>query len=104
MIDESQIDAFLKSHSRKNPHFNVAPRFTPGSPALVDRDIAVRVAMEEEDSFDYAKEGRYGDRFKETAETKGLNGIVEVRAETRKGWDVLDLLTGERFVRPFPKA
>ncbi len=96
-----QLDDFLHMHRRRAVHFNVAPRYTPGSPAPVDMDTALRVASDEEGGYQHAHVGRYGAKYQEIAQKLGTLGIVEVRAETRKGWDVLDLLTGERFTRPF---
>lgn len=104
MITEERVDTFLQEHKRKPTHFNVAPRFGPGSPAMVDREIAMRVARDEEEMHSGCQEGRYGQDMITTAETKGLLGIVELRAETKKGWDVLDVITGERYIRAFKKA
>jgi hypothetical protein len=101
MIESDRIDQFLQEHRRKAPQFNVAPRYTCGSPALVDRHQAVQAAREEEGAYQHATIGRYGPKLEERARTQGLLGIVEVRVETRKGWDVLDLITGERYTRPF---
>jgi peptidoglycan/xylan/chitin deacetylase (PgdA/CDA1 family) len=100
MIESDRIDQFLQEHRRK-AQFNVAPRYTSGSPALVDRNQAVQVAREEEGGYQHAAIGRYGPKLEERARTQGLLGIAEVRVETRKGWDVLDLITGERYIRPF---
>ncbi len=88
---------------RSTGHFNVAPRFTPGSPALVREEIALRVAAQERDSFPRAKEGIYGETDKAKAERLGLRGIVEYRVERgsgkKHGWEVIDLCTGERLFR-----
>lgn len=84
-------------------HYNVAPRYTPGSPALVGRDIAERVASEEKDFIQHALEGFWGDAQKLRAEQLGLRGIVEARVERRGFWEVHDLCTGEHFKRLFPE-
>jgi len=83
-------------------HYNVAPRYSPGSPALVSREIAERVATDEKRAIDAALSGFWGEKHKARAELLGLRGIVEQRKETRKGWEVLDMITGERFLRLFP--
>lgn len=97
----TDIISFLSEHKRRAVHYNVAPRYSPGSPALVDRETAKKVALDEEDAYFFAMEGRYGAEKQQRAETEGLKGIVEALVETRKGWDILDLLTGDRFTRPF---
>lgn len=83
-------------------HYNVAPRYTPGSPALVPRDVAEKVAQEEKHFVEHALSGAWGERNKAMAERLGLRGIVELRKERRDHWEVLDLCTGERFKRLFP--
>ena len=86
-----------------NGHFNVAPRYTPGSPALVPEDIALRVAMQERNSITHALDGSWGPKEKADAERFGLRGIVEFRRERgsgkKSGWEVIDLCTGEKFFR-----
>lgn len=87
---------------RRNPlRFNVRPRYSCGSPAQVSEQIARQVAKDELVDYERYLSGVYGEGKQGEAKTKGLSGIVEVIIETRKGWDVLDLLTGERFTRPF---
>lgn len=104
MVSEERVDQFLAKNRRHNPHFSVAPRYGPGSPALVDRTTALRVAQDEEGSHQHAAVGRYGEAAQTKAQTQGLVGIAEVRVETKKGWDVLDLITGERYLRHFKKV
>jgi len=81
----------------------VAPRYTAGSPALVDATIALRVAVEEVSAIETALEGFWGEAQKARAERLGLRGIVECKRERgsgkKHGWDVVDLCTGERFFR-----
>lgn len=88
---------------RSTGHFNVAPRFTPGSPALVNEETALRVALQERDSFPRCVEGIYGPTDKDKAERLGLRGIVEYRMERgsgkKHGWEVIDVCTGEKFFR-----
>ena len=104
MVSEERIDQFLTKNRRRNPHFSVAPRYGPGSPALVDQATALRVARDEEGCYQHANVGRYGEVDQTKAQTQGLVGIAEVRVETKKGWDVLDLITGERYLRHFKAA
>jgi hypothetical protein len=97
------VTAFMRQSPRRRHHFNVAPRHSPGSPAMVDFGTAAHVADQEMLFHAHAIAGRYGTEARKRAEAAGLKGIVECRRETRKGWEVLDLLTGETFLRPFPK-
>ncbi len=81
--------------------YRLAPRYTPGSPATVtDSDLARLVAKEERAAYEHALAGRRGPRGRELAEIEGLSGIVEEVWPYRQGWQVRDLLTGERFYRP----
>lgn len=86
----------------RNPtYYNVRPRYTPGSPAQVPQETAERVAEEERHGWEVSLSGAYGHANVEVAKVCGLAGIVEARVEYRKGWKVHDLLTNERFWRPF---
>jgi len=76
--------------------YNVAPRYTCGSPALVDQATAERVAREECKAFYVALSGRYGDEeARATALKLGLGGIVEARETLARSYRFRDLLTGE---------
>lgn len=81
--------------------FNVAPRYTCGSPALVGSDIAEQVAREERRAYECHLEGIYGDDKKREAEENGLGLIAFTMKETRKGWVVVDLITDEEHFWPF---
>lgn len=78
--------------------YQVAPRFTPGSPAQVDSATAERVAREER--------AAYQDELDRTGKTdptaQGLEGVAECLQELAngRGWHVMDLITGRRYVRP----
>ena len=102
IASEDRIREFIGR--RRQVWFNVAPRYTSGSPALVPMDTALRVARQERKSYEDALRGRYGDDDRQEALEKGLSGIAEIHYETRKGWDVLDLCTSERFIRPFSRV
>jgi hypothetical protein len=86
---------------RRRVSYNVRPRYTGGSPAMVDERTARRVAESEQDSYEAALEGIYGPEYQERADSLGVRGIAEAVYETRKGWEVEDLITGERYLRPF---
>jgi hypothetical protein len=79
---------------------NVYPRYTPGSPALVSGHIACQVAREEREFIKHALSGVWGEQRQERAKRWGLRGISEEVRETRGGWEVFDLITGEEYFRP----
>ena len=81
--------------------FYVRPRYTPGSPALVDQKTAEKVAREEADAFNHAREGVYGAEEAFRARKLGLHRIAYTMTERKNGFDVVDLLTKERYRRPF---
>ena len=80
-------------------HYNVAPRYTAGSPAQVPKEVAERVCSQEREHHAIALTGAYGERMEWQARTLGLRSIVECRLERPQGWLVLDMLTEERFFR-----
>lgn len=84
-------------------YFNVVPRYTPGSPAMVPEDIAKYVAVEESAAYERALSGVDGAENKARAERLGVRGISEQRTEYAECWVIEDLITLERFVRPFKK-
>lgn len=98
---DRRLEEWRKERPRSRFFFNVAPRYTPGSPAMVDGETAFRVAASELVGYDYARDARYGEEDVERAQKLGPAGIVTaVRELPRgKGWDVLDLITGERSER-----
>ena len=63
------------------PHYNVAPRYTAGSPAIVDARTAERVAAQEKNAIVSILESYEGERAAERARRLGLRGIVECRTE-----------------------
>jgi hypothetical protein len=89
--------------SEPNVYFNVVPRYTPGSPAIVPEDIANDVAIEESAAYERALNGVNGADAQARAERLGLRGISEQRTEHAECWVIKDLITLERFVRPFKK-
>jgi len=81
--------------------YNVRPRYGCGSPGLVFQHTAEQVAASEQRCYQDALDGIYGEKLKARAERLGLRGIAEHFKETRKGWLVTDLITGEQYLRPF---
>jgi len=77
--------------------YYVRPRYTPGSPSMVSRETAERVAREEKSAMADALEGLQGAEQKRRAEALGLHGVAELRTEANNGWRVRDLITGAEF-------
>jgi hypothetical protein len=77
------------------PFFNVYPRYTPGSPALVRREIAERLMRNERAVYDDMIKGVYGPAKKAEAMQLGLRSIVEESWEFRGVMMYRDCLTGE---------
>lgn len=84
----------------RNAHFYLAPRYTPGSPALVDIGTCCHVGAEEVEAHEWTLDGTYGSQLQAKAQAEGVVNIAYARWE--KGAKVyrLDLLTGECFVEP----
>jgi hypothetical protein len=81
-------------------YYNVAPRFTCGSPAQVPFDTAARVADQECAAFERLKDEDPG--HVDVVRKDAAAGIVEERTERTDHWDITDMVTGERFIRMFP--
>lgn len=79
--------------------YNVAPRYSAGSPALVDRRTAMAVAADECLFYGHAKNGHWGEEWKARAEREGLAGIVEERLVCAHGHIAYDIITHERTDR-----
>lgn len=86
--------------------FNVNPRYTPGSPALVDERTAVRVAEQEVEAYQtLLAHPEMIPADTNMAKLWGLKGIVEEvlrpsRQNRQDGFLVRDLLTKEEYWRP----
>lgn len=89
------------AHRRKRGHFNVEPRYTPGSPALVDEITAHRVAKQEKHFYEHALEGVWGETEQKKAQERGLDFIAFEMVERPKGWEIHDLITGKEHFWPF---
>jgi nicotinamide mononucleotide (NMN) deamidase PncC len=79
--------------------YNVAPRYTAGSPAMVDRAIAERVAEQEEEAFHRSLTGIYGEEARTIAQTQGLGWIAWETMERRSQLTKADMLTGQITVQ-----
>lgn len=79
---------------------HVAPRYTSGSPALVDDRTAGHVATQERDMARRLNEGVYGDEFKSIYREKGVRGIVYLTWERKGAMWVQDVLSNELFRVP----
>jgi hypothetical protein len=94
---ERSREAFFASSRRRHYQFHVRPRYTPGSPAMVHDNIALKVAKEEAWAHEQALTGIWGEDEKKRAETLGLDGIAYVMFEKGSGrqfrWHVWDLIT-----------
>lgn len=82
-----------------NPiRWNVAPRYSPGSPAQVDFATAQQVAADEQRGYEYALRGVYGEEQQAQARERGLDRIVWSQQEIQNCWRVQDYLTGRTYV------
>jgi hypothetical protein len=75
--------------------YQVAPRYTSGSPALVDARLARHVAAAERAAHARALTGLYGDAAREEAEHCGLAGIVWSWRQHGRSVRYQDEITGE---------
>jgi len=97
-----RVHEFMKAR-RGHVWFNVNPRYNGGSPAMVNFGTAVRVAIGEQEAHEDCLSGIFGEELRDKAERQGLKGIAEATREgpKKRGWDVLDLITLERYDRPY---
>lgn len=88
----------------KNPiRYNVAPRYTAGSPAQVDQKTALRVARQETQAILGYLEGIYGEEAQQKAQRLGLEWIVYSLTETSRVLIYFDIITGVMLTKPLPK-
>jgi hypothetical protein len=80
--------------------FHLVPRYTSGSPAMVDIREACHVADGERKAYVNNLTGVFGDELKSLALTKGLGGIAYARWERGNKVFRLDLLTGIESIEP----
>lgn len=75
--------------------WNVAPRYTAGSPAMVDADTARRVALQEQHAIRDYLDGSCGETAQTMAKRLGLAGIVWSCREVRSKLIKVDVITGK---------
>ena len=91
--------------ARRHVSFSVHPKFSAGSGAGVSEEIALRVASQEKEEYERCLEGLYGeDKQLDAQQPNALRGIAEQLEEARGGWNVTDLITGEKYWRGPMKA
>lgn len=73
--------------------YHVAPRYTAGSPAMVNQAIAECVIAQERSCYQHALDGVYGPDAQHDAEAQGLAGIVWTTIEQRSALIRHDLMT-----------
>jgi len=74
--------------------YHVIPRYSCGSPGMVDEKTAMRVAEDEKRAYPGYLTGSYGVGDKEIAEREGLEGIVLVDNGKDK---YTDIITGREY-------
>jgi hypothetical protein len=82
--------------SRPGISYNVAPRYSAGSPASVDRATALRAAADELEAYQRTVDGAYGEEQRERALRLGISGIVEEREIYAHHYLATDCMTGEQ--------
>ena len=97
---EERLEHFFDTRRRGQVGFSVYPRYSGGSPAGVNMETAIRVALREQEEYESILYGEEGLEAQERAKRMGLAHIAEARRELPKAWDILDLITGERHERP----
>lgn len=88
----------MKKH--KQYYYNVYPRYTSGSPAMVSESIALKVAAEEKHFIEHALDGAWGEVEKARAEKLGLRGIVEAIKMPAGPWVLFDGKTEAECMHP----
>lgn len=83
----------------KPTYYQVNPRYSPGSPAMVPENIALEVKTNEMEGYKNCLEGVYGEDHKQYATKMGLGGIVLKYFEKNGKLCFLDMITGRRFQR-----
>lgn len=94
------MNTHIKTH--RMIRYHVKPRYTSGSPAVVDSTTASRLIQQERDSYERMIAGVYGEDKKAQAIKLGLGGIVEDRWTFRDKYMFRDAITGDTgLVEPF---
>lgn len=80
--------------TRTQIRYEVMPRYSGGSPAMVDKATAERIADQERKAYVAYSNGWYGVEGKAKADKEGLDGIV---VTSRDGRSYTDHLTGTDY-------
>jgi len=81
-------------------YFEVRPRYTCGSPGQVSERICAEEALSEQEGYQRALSGVYGEESKAKAEREGLEGICFVRwSKGNKTWRY-DLIMNVKYEEP----
>lgn len=81
--------------------FHVAPRYTSGSPAMVSKELAFRVAEQERQAHQqYVSLATMGDAHSSEMVKKGLEGIAYSMTEVGRRICVHDLITNQCYEVP----
>lgn len=81
----SQLRKLSKAPKADPYAYRVEPRYTCGSPALVDLKTATQVAYEEKRAYERCISGRNGKQDRDYAYVRGLEGIVTLADRGAKG-------------------
>lgn len=73
-------------------YFDVAPRYSAGSPAAVREEIALQVMKDERAHIRYFLDGTFGEENQQLAQRLGLHGIVVLIRERGGKLVIEDLL------------
>jgi len=103
-ITLDEIDEFLRSRRIRHCSFNVAPRYTCGSPAAVDLKTFHRFANEELEFHAIAKTGVWGVPKQREAEEDDLACIAYIQWEAKNRVWRHDFLTGVTLNRRYKHA
>jgi len=85
-------------------YYDVKPRYTPGSGAMVSPRQAGRVLVQEWEGYEHAAEGIYGEAKQQDAWRDPLSGIVLYLRDWKGGLLYFDLVTGEILWRREDRA
>lgn len=84
-------------------YYDVKPRYSSGSPASVNKEMAEAVKFMEVEFYHYAKGGAWGEKYKKLADEKGLRDIVIQIIDHGYQRIITDLITGTKFIEPKPR-
>lgn len=91
----SNMTAAVASMTTRNLHYSVYPRYTRGSPAMVPKTMALRIAADEQDAYREVLSNSMDPDY-DKAKSLGLHGIVEISWEANGSVWFQDVITEER--------